>query len=107
MPHAEKTADVRHDNAPDLEQPRDLGDVQAGGAAEGHEHELARVDAAPYGDDLDALRHVGVDDLRDALGDRDGARAELFGDARDGRSRRGWGTGGFPPRGSKTPCAPR
>ena len=67
-PGREHGGHVGDHDAADLEKPRHLRDLQAGGATEGDERELARIHAAAHGDDLDPLGHVRVDDLGDALG---------------------------------------
>ena len=67
-PRREHGRHARHDHVADLEQARDVGHVQPGGAAEGDEREVARVDAAADGHERDALGHVGVHHPGDALG---------------------------------------
>ena len=60
--------DPRHDDAPDLEAPRDVGHVEGGRPAERQEREPPGIDATPHRDDADALGHHRVDDPVDALG---------------------------------------
>ncbi len=47
-PGREHRGHPRHDHAAEIELARDVGDVQAGGAAERQQREAAGIDAAPH-----------------------------------------------------------
>ena len=72
--------DPRQDHAPDLQPARHVGDVQAGGAAEGQEREAAGIDAPADRDQADPLGHPRVDHLVDAVGRGDAVHPEPVGD---------------------------
>ena len=58
--------------------------MQAAGAAEGDEGELARHAAALHGDDAEGAEHRLVDQVDDRAGGLLDARAARLGDPRDG-----------------------
>jgi hypothetical protein len=66
----------RHDDAGHAERRRDLCGVERTGAAERHELEVARVDAALNGDAADRARHALVRDLDHRTGGGDGAEPD-------------------------------
>ena len=83
-PRGQHGRDGGDDDAADLELARHLRDVQAGGAAERDEREPPRIDPAPHRYELDALRHVRVDDAIDPLGGGEPVDAERGRDRVDG-----------------------
>ena len=58
---------ARHQDAADLQLPRQPRGMQRPGAAERHQRVVARIVAALHGDHADRARHVGGDDREDAL----------------------------------------
>ena len=69
--HADGGGDARvrrHQHGRDAELARQRVGVQRAGAAEGDQHELARIVAALHGDQAHGADHVRVGDLHDAGG---------------------------------------
>ncbi|GAA3308196.1 hypothetical protein GCM10020219_008840 [Nonomuraea dietziae] len=89
MPHAEKAPGKRgDDDLADAELPGDEDGVHGARAAEGDQGELARLHAVLDRERADGLRHLGVGDVADALGQLQGVHVELCGEGGDGLARR-------------------
>ena len=67
-PGRQHRCDARHDDARQVELPRNVGHMQSGGATERQQREPSRIDATPHRDEPNALRHVGVDHAMHTFG---------------------------------------
>ncbi len=68
--HAERGEDagvLRDENGRDVERVGEVACMQAAGAAEGEQCEVARIEATLHADHADGALHVGVGDAHDAF----------------------------------------
>ena len=83
-PGGKHGGEARHDHPGQPKLARHRCRVQAGGAAEGEQRELAGINAAPHRDEAHTFSHRGVDDPVNAIGRRRAVDAQRAGDAIDG-----------------------